>query len=191
MSDVLKLLENMKQQLKKRGAQEFRGLARVFRNMDSFDSNHKVDAEEFFSGLREIGCEVSTGDADVLMKFLDKDGDGRVSLTEFLIGVRGTLNEKRQAAVDQAFLKFDKTCDGVVDAADLAVSYNVEKHPKYISGEMTKDEIFMQFLQNFNDKNGDGKISREEFNEYYSAVSADIDRDDYFVLMMQQAWGIK
>ena len=49
----------------------------------------------------------------------------------------------------------------------------------------------MQFLQNFNDKNGDGKISRDEFNEYYAAVSADIDRDDYFVLMMQQAWGIK
>ena len=191
MSDILKLLENMKQQLKKRGAQEFRGLARVFRNMDSFDSNQKIDAEEFFSGLREIGWDVSQEDADTLMKFLDKDGDWRVSLTEFLVGVRGTLNSKRQAVFDQAFLKFDKTCDGFVDAADLSEWYNVEKHPKYISGEMTKDEIFMQFLQNFNDKNGDGKFSRDEFNEYYAAVSADIDRDDYFVLMMQQAWGIK
>ena len=143
MSDVLVLLEKMKQQLKKRGANEFRGLARVFRNMDSFDSDKKIDPEEFFSGLREIGWDVSTSEADVLMKFLDKDGDGRISLTEFLVGVRRTLNEKRQAAVDQAFLKFDRTYDGFVDAADLAEAYNVEKHPKYISGEMTKDEIFM------------------------------------------------
>ena len=188
MSDLISLLDKMKQQLRSRGAKEFRGLARVFRNMDSFDGNHKIDSEEFFSGLREIGCDVTEEEAQVLMDFFDKDSDGKVSLTEFLVGIRGTLNEKRQAAVDQAFLKFDKTCDGVVDAADLADAYSVEKHPKYISGEMTKDEIFMEFLANFNDKNGDGKISREEFNEYYSAVSADIDRDDYFVLMMRQAW---
>ena len=187
---VIELLDNMRHQLRSRGAKEFRGLARVFRNMDSFDGNKKIDPEEFFSGLREIGCDVTEEDSDVLMGYFDKDGDGKVSLTEFLVGIRGSLNSKRQAAVDQAFLKFDKTCDGVVDAADLAEAYSVEKHPKYISGEMTKDEIFMEFLQNFNDKNGDGKISKDEFNEYYSAVSADIDRDDYFVLMMQQAWGI-
>ena len=180
----------MKQQLRKRGAKEFRGIARVFRNMDSFDGNKKLDPDEFFSGLREIGCDITEEEAQNLMNFLDKDGDGTISLDEFLIGIRGKLNSKRQKAVDQAFLKFDKTCDGVIDAADLEEAYDVSKHPKYISGEMTKDEIFMEFLQNFNDKNGDGKISKDEWDEYYSAVSADIDRDDYFVLMMQQAWGI-
>ncbi len=56
---------------------------------------------------------------------------------------------------------------------------------------MTRDEIFMEFLSNFNDKNGDGKIEREEFNDYYAAVSADIDNDDYFVLMVLQAWGLQ
>mmetsp|Transcript_16117 Transcript_16117/g.29432 ORF Transcript_16117/g.29432 Transcript_16117/m.29432 type:complete len:88 (+) Transcript_16117:3-266(+) len=85
------------------------GLARVFRNMDSFDSNKKIDGEEFFSGLREIGCDVSEEEAAILMDYFDKDGDGRVSLTEFLVGIRGELNAKRQAAVDQAFLKFDHT----------------------------------------------------------------------------------
>ena len=185
---VIEILKKMKEQLHARGAKTFRSLARVFRNFDSFDGNHKIDSQEFYSGLKEIQVDVTEDEAAVLMQFFDKDNDGCVNLTEFLVGIRGTLNAKRQAAVDQAFLKFDKTCDGVIDAADLAEAYNVDKHPKYISGEMTKDEIFMEFLQNFNDKNGDGKITREEFNEYYAAVSADIDRDDYFVLMMRQAW---
>ena len=56
---------------------------------------------------------------------------------------------------------------------------------------MTRDEIFMEFLSNFNDRNGDGKIERQEFNDYYAAVSADIDNDDYFVLMVLQAWGLQ
>ena len=82
------------------------------------------------------------------------------------------------------FLHFDRTCDGYVSAEDLKLNFNVDKHPKYQSGEMTKDEIFMEFLTNFNDKNGDGWIDRVEFNDYYSAVSADIDNDDYFVIMI-------
>ena len=86
--------------------------------------------------------------------------------------------------MDKAFLAFDKTCDGVIDAEDLKGRFSVEKHPKFQSGEMTQDEIFMEFLSNFNDKNGDGKIDRKEWNDYYSAVSADIDNDDYFVLMI-------
>ena len=55
---------------------------------------------------------------------------------------------------------------------------------------MTKDEIFMEFLTNFNDKYNDGRISWQEFNDYYSAVSADIDNDDYFVIMILQCWGL-
>jgi hypothetical protein len=31
-------------------------------------------------------------------------------------------------------------------------------HPKFQNGEMTEDEIFAEFLGNFGDKNGDGKI---------------------------------
>ena len=42
----------------------------------------------------------------------------------------------------------------------------------------------MEFLTNFNDKHGDGRIDRREFNDYYAAVSADIDSDEYFVLML-------
>ena len=32
-------------------------------------------------------------------------------------------------------------------------------HPKVISGEITEDEAFLEFLANFGDKNNDGKIT--------------------------------
>ena len=46
----------------------------------------------------------------------------------------------------------------------------------------------MEFLGNFNDRNKDGKVDREEWNEYYAAVSSSIDNDDHFVQLMKSAW---
>lgn len=53
---------------------------------------------------------------------------------------------------------------------------------------MTEDEVFLEFLANFGDRNRDGKIQRDEWNDYYAAVSASIDNDDHFVQLMITAW---
>ena len=61
-------------------------------------------------------------------------------------------------------------------------------HPKVISGEISADEAILQFLLNFSDENNDGTISKEEWDGYYSKVSAKIDRDDHFVELMRLVW---
>ena len=53
---------------------------------------------------------------------------------------------------------------------------------------MTEDEVFLEFLAHFGDRNRDGKIQRDEWNDYYAAVSASIDNDDHFVQLMCTAW---
>lgn len=40
------------------------------------------------------------------------------------------------------------------------------------------------------DDSNDGKVSKEEWIDYYTDVSASIDEDDYFELMMRNAWHI-
>ena len=60
--------------------------------------------------------------------------------------------------IDKAFLKFDRNGDGAIDAADLKGVYNCSFHPKVVRGEMTEDQVFLEFLANFNDKNRDGTI---------------------------------
>lgn len=53
---------------------------------------------------------------------------------------------------------------------------------------MTEDEVFLEFLQNFGDRNRDGKIERAEWNEYYAGVSSSVDNDEHFVQLMKTAW---
>lgn len=90
--------------------------------------------------------------------------------------------------VDLAFQKFDADGSGFITSADLRVCYSVEAHPKVVSGEITEDEAFLEFLANFGDKNNDGKITKTEWNDYYAAVSSSIDNDDHFVELMKNAW---
>ncbi len=187
-AEVLAILDKVKAALKRRGSKTIAGLGRTFRQLDSYDGNKKVDAQEFYVGLTECGVEISQAEASSLLTFFDRDGDGHVNFDEFLIGIRGQLNAKRQAIVDKAFLKFDKDGSGQIDRNDLHGVYDVSMHPKFQNGEMTEEEIFGEFLSNFGDKNGDGLISKDEWNEYYAAISSNIDNDDHFVLLMRNAW---
>jgi len=136
-----------------------------------------------------MGCTFSKKEAGILLDYLDLNNDGNVSFDEFLVGVRGKPNEQRQAIIDQAFNKFNRDdSDDVITASDLKNVYDCSKHPKVISGEMTQDEVFTEFLGCFGDKNHDGKITRNEWNDHYAAVSSSIDNDDHFCLMMTNAW---
>ena len=55
----------------------------------------------------------------------------------------------------------------------------------------------MEFLQTFeihhnisNSSAPDHIVTREEFEEYYNNISASIDNDQYFELMLNNAWKI-
>lgn len=56
----------------------------------------------------------------------------------------------------------------------------------------------MEFLETFeihhNVKNGvarDSKVTPDEWMEYYTNISASIDNDEYFQLMMNNSWNLK
>jgi calcyphosin len=47
-----------------------------------------------------------------------------------------------------------------------------------------------EFMKQWDRLDGDGMISIKEFEDYYKGVSSSIDDDDYFELMMRNAWRI-
>jgi hypothetical protein len=99
------------------------------------------------------------------------------------------MNEFRINWVDQAFNIMDKDGSGVIDMQDLTSTYDVSQNPAVMSGKQSPAEAYTVFMNNY-DSSRDGKVSREEFIESYQWVSASIDNDDYFELMMRNAWHI-
>ncbi|KAM9390548.1 calcyphosin-like protein [Salvelinus alpinus] len=181
-------LEVLRQQCLARGAAGIKGLARTFRIMDD-DGSKSLDMQEFVKGLEHYGVVVSREEARQIFTLCDKDGSGTINFNEFLENLRPPMSSARISVIGQAFKKLDRTGDGVVTVEDLRGVYNGSQHPKYKSGEWTEEQVFLTFLSSFDSPNDkDGKVTQEEFINYYSGVSASIDSDGYFVTMMQNAW---
>ena len=143
----------MKDIINKRGVDSIRLTGKIFRQFESYDGKNKLNKEDFLFGLRECGIILQKEDEEIILDFFDKDKDGMINFTEFLIALRGKPNDRRQAIIDKAFLKFDKEGTGLIDVTEIRQVYNCSKHPKVVSAEMSEEQVFSSFLKNFNDKN--------------------------------------
>jgi Ca2+-binding EF-hand superfamily protein len=170
------------------GTGGFRTLARILKTLDD-NGNRQLDCAEMQSGLATYGIRLTDQEAKAVMRAFDKDGSGQVSITEFLRSLRGPMNHRRRTLVSEAYRRFDKNYDGTVNLADLKLAYgkHIHRHPSVVSGEKTPEQVLLEFATAW-DKNGDGTITEDEFLEYYTDVSVNIDDDNYFELMLRNAW---
>lgn len=175
----------------KRGASGIKGIARQFRIMDD-DRNKSLSFEEFNEGIHDFGLVLSVEQAKAVFKAFDSDQQGTIGFEEFLQKLRPPMSKSRRDMIAKAFKSADKTGDGILTADDLKKVYNARKHPKYLNGEWTERQVFEDFLKSFepDEKLRDGRVTLDEFTNYYAGVSANIDDDAYFDLMMRNAWKI-
>uniref|UniRef100_A0A9L0RI54 EF-hand domain-containing protein n=1 Tax=Equus caballus TaxID=9796 RepID=A0A9L0RI54_HORSE len=160
---------------------------RFFRRLDR-DGSRALDAAELQRGLAKLGLALDTAEAEGVCRRWDRDGSGTLDLEEFLRALRPPMSQAREAVIAAAFAKLDRSGDGVVTVDDLRGVYNGRAHPKVRSGEWTEEEVLRRFLDNFDASEKDGQVTLAEFQDYYSGVSASVDRDEEFVAMMTSAW---
>jgi len=183
-------LEKLRLQCLARGANGIQGLGRSFRIIDD-DNSRSLDVKEFTKGCHDYGVNLSKTEIEELFNVIDKDHSGTIDFDEFLISLRPPMPRCRQELIQKAFMKMDKTKDGVITAEDLKGVYNCSQHPKFKNGEWSEERCFQEFLKTFETPNdADGTVTKEEFMNYYAGVSASVDNDAYFDLMMRQAYKI-
>ncbi|NWH81707.1 CAPSL protein, partial [Piaya cayana] len=176
LSKTTNPIERLRLQCLARGSAGIKGLGRVFRIMDDYCITLKK-ALDLSLAEHETLHLVSTLVA------------GRIYSFNVNISLQPPMSKARQEIVMQAFRKLDKTGDGVITIEDLRGVYNAKHHPKYLNGDWTEDQVFRAFLDNFDSPyDKDGKVTTEEFMNYYAGVSASIDTDVYFIVMMKNAW---
>ena len=82
---------------------------------------------------------------------------------------------------------------------DIRENYNAKLHPDVQSGKKNEEEVLAEFLDTFeyqfsllNDgKNKDGKITMEEFLDYYNNISMSIKDDDYFEDIIKSVYNLE
>jgi calcyphosin len=189
-----KVMDKFREKILSRGGKGILGLARQFK---IFDDNRSMtlDLQELTKAIRDFKVDLSPNEIKILFNIIDVDQSGEVSYDEFLREIRGDMNQSRRKLVDQAFSKLDTDGSGAVEMDEIKKLYNCKKHPDVLSGKKTEDEVYTEFMETFQihasikgKGTKDTTITREEFQEYYENISASIDRDDYFELMMSNAW---
>lgn len=181
------VLDKVREAARKRGAHGIHGIGRMFRLFDD-NGDKGLDARDIRTGLNDYGCRLTEEEVTLLVTAFDKDGSGRVDFDELLAGLRGPMGHHRLSLVHAAYDKLDVTGDGAVKREDIAAVYDFTQSEAVVSGEQTIEEAQDEFMKQWETRKVDGHVTRDEFVDYYRGVSASIDSDDYFELMMKRAW---
>ncbi|XP_041363443.1 calcyphosin-like protein isoform X1 [Gigantopelta aegis] len=186
------LIEVLRSECLSRGCGGIRGLGLMFRHLD-IDFSKRIVLRELEDGLKLYGFRMSENYLKALFRALDKDNSGGIDFCEFMQELRPPMTSCRINVINEAFDSLDVNKDGIINMDDIKVVYaaNARRHPKYLSGEWTEEDTLRHFLDSI-DTPGcpDGKVTREEFLNYYAGVSATVDDDCYFDLVMRSCYNL-
>lgn len=162
---------------------------RVFREM-SHKGKKVINLKEFIAALDKLGLELTEHQAVEVFKHFEKDEfQTTILIDDLLEGVKPYMSPSRKSIVHQAFAKIDKEESGSITLEALRHAYDVTSNPKYEAGIETREQILKNFIDHFEEHHHKNRpITLEDFENYYAALSASVDDDTYFDLVIRQVY---
>lgn len=188
------ILAKIRNALIDRGTTSIVDLNRAFKIINDNYSNN-IDFEEFEKVSKEFNFGLNADEVKAAFECFDQDNSGAINYDEFIRTIRGSMNSFRRSLVEQAFQILDTNRNNQIDIDEIIEKYTVARHPDVLNGVKSKEEAFEEFANTFQEHHnlitGDEKdniITFEEFLDYYEGISMCIDNDEYFEVMMNNAW---
>jgi Ca2+-binding EF-hand superfamily protein len=152
--------------LASRGANGFAGLQKIFKILDD-DNSKTLSLSEFTNAIKYTKIDMTEKDIKLLFEYFDSDKTGTISYDAFIAKVKGAMNNRRKRLVMMAYDVLDVDGTGQVDILDFAAAYDISKHPDFLQGKKSKDQILLEFMSQFEDsKTKDGVVTREDFFKF-------------------------
>lgn len=111
-----------------RGARGIVGIQRVFKIMDD-DGTKTLSPFEFSKACNDFKMGIPEENFPTLFDAFDTNRDGTLNVDEFLLAIRGEMNQARTSMVEQAFNKIDANRQGFFYMDDLKSLYKADRHP--------------------------------------------------------------
>ncbi|RLN56343.1 hypothetical protein BBJ28_00001539 [Nothophytophthora sp. Chile5] len=197
--ELRRTIHHLRGALKEKGLSGFITLQRQLRLAAGKPEEEQGDGSDdgslnfqtFVRALKDSGVSVTGCDAQNLFHHFDSNHDGMMGVSEFLVGVREPMNERRQLVVRVAFDALDRMGSGELDAVDVAAAFDARRLPEVLAGRKTDREAYAEFLDTFGlttERQRERRVSFDAWERYYANVSATIDEDDHFEQLMRNAW---
>ena len=136
-------------------------LAKIFTMFDK-NSDGEISIEELYQVLMMAGKHRSKEKVEVMMKRVDRDGNGTVGYQEFINMMWDHMNSRlTEKEIDKAFEVMDTDLSGAISMQEL------QKAAKKTDIEVSDEQVEAIFKET--DYNGDGNIDFEEFKKVLSA----------------------
>jgi Ca2+-binding EF-hand superfamily protein len=192
--EVARLINEIKMKLaNKYGCYGLRQLDLAYKELNS-NTRGLVTPDQFIQTLNSIGVFVRQIDNQALVKYFGRNGQG-INTQEFVDRFREKLSPERETIVKSAFNKLDTNQGGSLCPNEISILsiypgtlYRSNFNSDFVLGRKSEQDAVKDYFGLF-DKNQDGKITYDEWKNYYVDVSSMTGGDFAFRELVNNSWG--
>ena len=159
--------------------------------------NNKINLNDLIEISKDMKLDLTEKDIKNFFILLDIDQMHFLDINLIINIIKGKMSQERRLFVSNKFYIIDKRQKGEINVNFMKIIYknNAKFHPDVIQGKKTEESVYNQFRQTLEifleiNKILNDIITKDQFINYYSGISASIHDDHYFKNVLNAIWDL-